>query len=144
MAFCLRTFELFHKLVISMNLLITCAMAYGFYRFLSQDGIFSGWEWTYYLPIYFFLFVGIPILMCIALLKNSLIILQAIFFVINLLVTAFLLGSIFVDKGAISSPNLHLSWRSYSQLCLALAVPFLVNALTLSLLLIQRRIAHRP
>ena len=127
-----------------MNLLITCAMAYGFYRFLSQDGIFSNWEWTYYLPIYFFLFIGIPILMCIALLKNCPIILQAIFFVINLLVTAFLLGSLFVDKGAISNPNLPLSWRAYSQLCLALAVPFLVNALTLSLLLIQRRIAHRP
>lgn len=144
MAFCLRTFELFHKLVISMNLLITCAMAYGFYRFLLQDGIFNSWEWLYYLPIYIFLFIGIPVLMCIALLKNSAIILQSIFLVINLLASIFLLGSLFVDKENISSLDLPLSWRAYSQLCIALAVPFLVNALTLSLLLIQRRIAHRP
>lgn len=144
MAIYVKAFEFFRKLVILMNVLFAFAMTYGFYRFLLQDGIFNGWEWTYYLPIYALLFIGIPVLMCIALLKNSPLILQAIFFAINLLVSIFLLVSLFLDKQSISSLDSPLSWRAYIQLCIALAFPFLVNAITFALLLLQKRGAHRP
>jgi hypothetical protein len=144
MAIYLKSFELFRKLVILMNVLIAFAMTYGFYRFLSQDGMFDGWSWTYYLPIYTLIFMGAPILMCFALFQNSTKILKVTFLILNLLASIILLSGLFLNSWFMSNPESPFSWRSYIKICLILATPFVVNAMTLSLLLIQRRNSHRP
>jgi peptidoglycan/LPS O-acetylase OafA/YrhL len=144
MAFYLKVFALLHKLVILMNVLITFAMSYGLYRFLSQDGMFDGWSWTHYLPAYVLLFIALPILMCISLFKSSRKFLKVIFLILNILASIILLAGLFVNSWVMSNPESPFSWRSYIKICLILATSFVVNAMTRFLLLIQSRNPQRP
>lgn len=144
MAIFMKACDVIRKLIISMNLLIVCAMAYGFYLFLSQDGMFDGWEWAYYLPIYSALFIGLPVLMCMSLFKNSSTSLKVVFLALNLVASTILLGSLFVNSWVMAGPEMSFSWRSYIKLCTILVTPFALNAMTLSLLFFQKTYTQRP
>ena len=140
----MKILELFRKLVLSMNFLIAGAMGYGLCLFFSQDGMFDGWSWLYYLPIYLLIFIGLPILMCISLFRDSSIILKSIFLTLNILAMIALIGGLFVDSWVMSSDELPFSWRSYTKISLIVASPFIANTLTLSLLLFQKSKTQRP
>jgi len=135
----LTAIEFIRKFVISMNFMITCAMGYLFYLFLSQDGVFDGWIWLYYLPIYAAIFLGPSILMCISLFKNSSVILKIVFLILNLFTITVLLGTSFESSWFTSITDLPLSLRSYRKLSLILAVPFIANAMTLCLMFFEKR-----
>jgi len=127
------------QLVVLMNVLIATLIACGFYLLLFREGMIDGWGWLITIPILILLFIAPPLLTSLVILTDSTRTLKIVFVLLNLLILMICICGIFVDHWVMASEDRPFSLRSFSKMSLILSTPFLVNVMTLSILLLFKR-----
>ena len=140
MAIYLKLLWTIRKLVGLMNALIAAVIAYGFWLFLSRDGMIDGWGWLMTIPTLALLLIAPPLLTSLAIFTDSSRKLKIAFLMLNVLILVFLICGIFADHWIAASADRPFSIRSFSRMSLILSTPFLINVMTLLALLLPKKV----
>lgn len=142
MAIYLKVLWSLRQLVVLMNALIVLVMVYGFWRFLSQDGMTEGWGWLLAIPMIGLFLIGPPLFTSIAIFTDNTVKLKIIFLLLNLIILIILFAGLFADKWITATNEMSFSIKSLAQTCLLFGAPFLINVMTLSVLLLPKKRDH--
>ena len=125
-----------------MNALIAAVIAYGFWLFLSRDGMIDGWGWLITIPMLALLIIAPPLLTTLAIFTDSARKLKIALLMLNILILilVFLICGIFADHWIAASADRPFTIRSFSRMSLILSTPFLINVMTLLALLLPKKV----
>ena len=122
-----------------MNISIASLLLFGLWTFLARDDIYADPSWIIWLPIITLLLIGPPLFTTWSIFSDRSRNMRIIFLSLNFISLMLLIASIFADKWITDSVNTPFNWHSLGKLFLILGAPFLVNVVTLVILITNKR-----
>ena len=122
-----------------MNISIASLLLVGLCTFLARDDIYADPSWIIWLPIITLLLIGPPLFTTWSIFSDRSRNMRIIFLSLNFISLMLLIASIFADKWITDSVNTPFNWHSLGKLFLILGAPFLVNVVTLVILITNKR-----